>query len=333
MVKPAADNVYAVMTVPFVNYQNKETGETGTSYYVVIGAPADYPLSVPTYEEYVKAIEAFEGDNAAEKAEAYAEEAWRVFANACVASGGSADDNQGGITDYTYSGTETALVFRYKDDIAAFEVAIANVDKAAEHVKVLEAAKAEFEAWAAEEEARIDALRPRVEAEWMDVTAELDEIDNAETAHAAEVQPITDAITDLETLVNGYIKIMAPKWNDTTQEYDIEEQSPTAGDLEAFVAALQDAYNDAVLRVGDCEAELEDAKTKLEKAKAGDWTYDTESSSSQVTAVKEKQAAYDKAAAELEYALSRLAEATEALKDAMEAIGAVEPEAEETPAE
>ena len=337
MVKPAADKVYAVMTVSYVDYENKETGETNTSYDVVIGAPADYPLSVPTYEEYVKAIEAFEGNNAAEKAKAYAKEAWRVFANACVASGGDADDNQGGITDYTYSGTETALVFGYKDEIAAFEVAIANVDKAAEHVKVLEAAKAEFEAWAAEEEARIDALGAKVVAEWNEVYPQLKEMLDAEEAYNTERSEIERVIRNLKDLINEYVEVEYAKWDAVNEEWTIVKKNPTDGDIEAFVKALQEAYDAAVIAVGDYEAELADAKTTLEKAKAGDWSYkedgNTISSSAQVASVKEKQAAYDKAAAELEYALSRLAEATEALKDAMEAIGAVEPEAEETPAE
>ena len=331
VIKPMADGFSETAYVNNVDYFDPVSESYKSYYFEIIGAPEDYPLSLPTYESFTKAIEPFEGETMYAKAKAYAVEAYRVYANELTAAGHYVDRSQ--TPNPYFYGTMSTFVFDYKYQNELLAEAIANVDKAAEHVKVLEAAKAEFEAWAAEEEARIDALRPRVEAEWMDVATELAEINDAETAHAAEVKPITDAISDLDSLVTNYVKIMAPKWNDTTNKYDIVEQSPTDGDLEAFVAGLQEAYNKAVLEVGDCEAELEDAKTKLEKAKAGDWSYNSESSSAQVTAVKLAQAAYDKAAAELEYALSRLAEATEALKAAMEAIGAVEPEAEETPAE
>ena len=327
MVKPAADNVYAVMTVPFVNYQNKETGETGTSYYVVIGAPADYPLSVPTYEEYVKAIEAFEGDNAAEKAEAYAEEAWRVFRNECIASGGYAYPE----TVYcNYSGTETAIVFGYKDEIAAFEVAIANSEKAAEHVAVLEKAKAEFEAWAKTEEDRIDALRPVVEGELLAVTNEINDINNAETAFNDEMTPVNNAISDLKGLIDEYIeKVPVLEWDSVDKVWEEKDVTVSDGDVEKFLEDLAKAYDEALIAVADYQAQLEDAKTTLEKAKAGDF----DGNETLVENVKTAQEAYDACAAKLEYALSRLAEATEALKDAMEAIGAVEPEAEDTPAE
>ena len=331
VIKPMADNFSETACVNNVHYFDPVSESYKTYYFEIIGAPEDYPLSLPTYESFTKAIEPFEGETMYAKAKAYAVEAYRVYANELTAAGHDVDRT---LTPNPYFwGTMSKYVFDYKYQNELLAEAIANVDKAAEHVKVLEAAKAEFEAWAAEEEARIDALRPRVEAEWMDVTAELNDIKNAQTAHEAEMEPIKNAIGEVKELLKKHVKVQVPVWDENTGEFTITDKKPTDADFEAFVAELQAAYDAAVIAVGDLEAKLEDAKTDLEKAKAGDWTYDGESSTAQVTAVKEKQAAYDKAAAELEYALSRLAEATEALKDAMEAIGAVEPEAEETPAE
>lgn len=328
-VKGMADALSETAYVRNVLYEDPDTGYLNNYYYEVIGAPEDYPLSLPTYESFIKAIEPFEGDSMWEKAYAYAVEAYRVFANKITADGYYVDRSQTG--EGRAYGTYSTYIFNYTYANEKLAESIANVPVAEEHVKVLEAAKAEFEAFAEAEVARIDALRTKVEDEWNDVYMQNKAITDAQTAHTDEMNEIASAITDLETLIGTYVKVQVPVWNPRTETYDIQDKTPTNADIEQFVADLEKAYNEAVIKVGDFEAALEDAKTAFEKAKAGEWTYNGDSTTAEVAAVKLAEADYEKCAAELDYAMTRLEAAAQALQDALIAIGAVEPE--ETPAE
>ena len=152
-------------------------------------------------------------------------------------------------------------------------------------IAALEKAKAEFEAYAESEVARIDALRDEVETGWLDVVDELDAMAAEETAYNAEVTEINQVVNILSALIEEYIGTR---------------------DVESLVAGLEDAYEAALVTVDDAEAALEEAKAELEKAKAGD-----------ATGVEIAQKNYDKIAAKLAAAITELEAAAAALEAAI----------------
>ncbi len=302
-VKSLADNYAAKVVIYLFNAYNEETEKYTSFFPVVIGAPADYPLSLPTYESYSKALEDFGGT-----AFEYAEDEFRKFENECIASGGYVNYYDWNNYEYeiAYSGYTLDEVFKYMLWNEQQNDEAANIDIAAAHVEVLEAAKAEFEAYVAEEMERIDALRTVVEAEWADNAEAIKAMKDAEIAYIAEMNEIKRVVEHITLMIDTYI-------GTTNYEY--------------FVSTLEATYAACLEAVDQAEFDLEIANDLLERTKAGN-----------VEAIEVAQAAYDKVAAELAEALAELEAAAEALQDAMVAVGAAEaeeeaPEAPETPAE
>lgn len=182
------------------------------------------------------------------------------------------------------------------------ETAIANLDLLPDFIDGIKAAYADFQKFVAEYEAEIDALRTEVEENWVEVQDALAEMEMAYEAVEARVEEIIALADFISTLM---------------------EMATGEDNLEAYVAALEQAYADAVEAVTLAEFDLEDAQADLELVMAG--------GEDAITEVEMAQKAYDKVAAELAEALAELDAAAEALDAAMVAVGAAEPE--ETPAE
>ena len=288
-VRNRADNLVMTHRIDGYWYVDYPEYEWGSYIDVVIGAPEDYPLSLPTYESYAEALADYES------VYEYIEDYFEAFRLECIAAGG--DANYYGYSTY---GTPFMSVIGYNQDIEDLDVQIANADVAAEFVKTLEAAKAEFEAYVAEFEAEIDAIRPVVEEGWAGIYEKLEEAEKAKDAVEAKFDEIFETYSYIQDLVYDY-----------TDEYSVED----------YVAALEDLYNDAVENVVIAEVALDEAKADLELVKAG--------GEDALDAVEMAQKAYDKINEELTEALANLEAAAKALQDAMVAVGA----AEATPAE
>lgn len=287
-VRNRADNL--VMTHRIDGYWEVEYPEENSGYdiYVVIGAPEDYPLSLPTYESYAEALADYES------VYEYIEDYFEAFRLECIAAGGDAY-----YYGYTTYGTPFMSVIEYNQMIEDLDVQIANADVAAEFVKTLEAAKAEFEAYVAEFEAEIDAIRPVVEEGWAGIYEKIKEAKLAKDAVEAKFDEIIATLTDISNIVYGY-----------TGQYSVE----------SYVAYLERVYADAVEGVVKAEVALDEAKADLELVKAG--------GEDALDAVEIAQKAYDKINEELTEALANLEAAAKALQDAMVAVGAAEADAE-----
>ena len=282
----ATHHIDAYWQVEFPEY------DYGNSLTVVLGAPEDYPLSLPTYDSYVAAMADFESE--AEFVENYMQK----FNLECVAANGYS--YYYGYNSYT--GTPYREMIDYKDLIAGYEKQIANSSVAAEHVAVLEAAKAEFEAYVAAADAEVDALRPMVEEKWslfVDQYLAMEETLDAIEAEFSKILRTVDNIQFLLELCTGF------------------------NDPEALVENLELIYAEAVEAVVFAEFDLEDAQANLEAVMNG--------GKDAISAVEMAQKNYDKVAARLDEALAKLAQAADALENAMVAVGAAEPE--ETPEE
>ncbi len=266
-------------------------------HYVVIGAPENYPLELPTYESYT---------------ENYPEDIWSHIYNLytndrdqIISEGASVWLENYGI----FGSTPLESIFEQMSYIAQYEEDKNDLDAAAAHVEVLEAAKAEFEAYVAAEEERIDALRTMVEAEWAENAEAIKAFKEAQIAYDAEMAEIQRVVDHITIMIDTYIG--------TTN-------------VEFFVSTLEATYATCVEAVDEAEFNLELAKDQLEVVKAG--------GKNAISAVELAQKAYDKLNAKLQEALAELEAAADALEEAMAAIGegTVEeeaPEAPETPAE
>ena len=208
--------------------------------------------------------------------------------------------------DYTGSWVITSstlvMIPQIETYIENCETAIANLDLLPDFIDAIKAAYADFQKFVAEYEAEIDALRAEVEENWVEVKDAIAEMEMAYEAVEARYEEIIDLADFISTLM---------------------EMATGEDNLEAYVAALEQAYADAVEAVTLAEFDLEDAQADLESVMAG--------GEDAITEVEMAQKAYDKVAAELAEALAELEAAAEALDAAMVAVGAAEPE--ETPAE
>ena len=187
--------------------------------------------------------------------------------------------------EYLSYASDYTRIYNVQNQIAEIETSKSYLALLPDFITALEKAKAEFEAYAESEVARIDALRDEVEAGWLDIVDELDAMAAEETAYNAEVTEINQVVNTLSALIEEYIG---------TQ------------DVESLVAGLEDTYEAALVTVADAEAALEEAKAELEKAKAGD-----------ATGVEIAQKNYDKIAAKLAAAITELEAAAAALEAAI----------------
>lgn len=322
VVKAAADEIASVAFVYGFNAYNAETYYTISVYNVVPGAPADYPLSLPTYESYKAELEEYDGDPMS-----YAAAKLKEIENDALNSGGNYEVGAGPY--YNETNGIASFIYNEMDKIAAAEEDIANTAVAAEHIKVLEAAKAEFEAYVAEAEKEVDAIRTEVEAAWAEVYPKYAELEEARETAMARYAEVGKTITRITNAINLYVfnnypvddEYIAPAADD---ESTTPAPAPEPKTIEELVEALQAVYDDAVEDAELAELKVEYAKKRLQDIK-----------DDKVSFVEEAQKAFDEAEAELEEAMAELAEAAAALEAAMKAVGAdqvpVAPGSLETP--
>ena len=292
-IKDMADMLSSYFRI-YGEWYNPEKNHYYTEIYVPVGKPENYPLSLPTYESFIEELEAIQNIND------YLYEIAASHTEECAVAGGSGD-----YYGAYYITTTLANVFDQKIDIDSYTEDKNDLDKAAAHIEVLKAAKADFEAYVAAEEKRIDDLRAMVEAEWAENAEAIKAVEDAQIAYTAEMAEIERMVDHITMMIDTYIG--------TT-------------DVEAFIADLEEAYADALEAVEEYEFELELAKDELELVKAG--------GEDALTAVELAQKAYDKLNAKLQKALAELEAAADALEEAMAKIGEgkVEEETPETPA-
>jgi hypothetical protein len=243
----------------------------GYEVKVVIGAPEDYPLSLPTYESYMEAMADYETESE------YINAFMQKLNIECTAAGGYVNYNY---FDEIF-GTPFKSIIDYKERIAQNEEQIANAAFAAEHIAVLEAAKAEFEAYVAEADAEVDALRSVVEEKWPLYMEQYQALEESTAAAEAEFSKIFRTVENIQFLL---------------------EICTGFSDPEQYVEYLELVYNDAVDAVAYAEFDLEDAQADLEAVKNG--------GEDAVTAVEMAQKYYYKVAVRLDEALAELEGAT-----------------------
>ena len=203
---------------------------------------------------------------------------------------------------YRYQGVLTA-VYEYQSQIDALKAKMDDVKLVPAFLAAIEAKQAEFEAYAAEVEDEIDALRDVIVEAWAELEEQFAAYAEVEAAYNAEIAQIKRVITYLNDMIAMYID---------TQ------------DVDALVANLEQTYAAAVEAADQAEFDLEIANDLLERTKAGD-----------VKAVELAQAAYDEAEDKLATAIEELKAAADELAAALERIGegvAVEEETPATPA-
>ena len=320
-VKELADNL-----ATFAKFAYEVDGED-YDLYVVAGKPADYPASLPTYEAIIEEIAAIGGGSTA--IEQYATE----VAIRELAETGVFVDAQNATIDFVNSPLVQGGNIKYQ--MAQNEAARANTAVAAEHIKVLEAAKAEFEAYVAEAEKAVDAIRTEVEAAWAEVYPKYAELEEARETAMARYAEVGKTITRITNAINLYVYNNYPVDDEETAPAADDESTTPAPEpktIEELVEALQAVYDDAVETAEWAELNVEYAKKRLQDIK-----------DDKVSFLELAQENFDKAEAELEEAMAELAEAAAALEAAMKAVGADQvpvapgspetPETPETPAE
>ena len=328
VVKEAADNIAAMYHVSGIYWYNAETLYSGSDVYLVPGAPADYPLSLPTYESFTAAMEEYDNESA------YINDELRKLQNECLKSGGNYEEYD---PQAYYNYPVNYDVYSELDDIADAEEGIANVAAIADFAKAIEAAKAEFEAYVAEAEKEVDAIRTEVEAAWAEVYPKYAELEEARETAMARYAEVGKTITRITNAINLYVfnnypvddEYIAPVADD---ESTTPAPAPEPKTIEELVEALQAVYDRAVETAELAELKVEYAKKRLQDIK-----------DDKVSFVEEAQKDFDEAEAELEEAMAELAEAAAALEAAMKAVGADQvpvapgspetPETPETPAE
>ncbi len=312
-VRKLADVVSAFATVDY----------DGGTYYVVAGKPADYPMSLPTYEAIVEEIAAIEGGAA-------------QMPNYALAAARYELAEAGIITEWVaneaFFNSPLVEAANIKYEMAQNEAARANTAVAADHIKVLEAAKAEFEAYVVEAEKAVDAIRTEVEAAWAEVYPKYAELEEARETAMARYAEVGKTITRITNAINLYVYNNYPVDDEETAPAADDESTTPAPEpktIEELVEALQAVYDDAVKDAELAELKVEYAKKRLQDIK-----------DDKVSFVEEAQKDFDEAEAALEEAMAELAEAAAALEAAMKAVGAdqvpVAPgslETPETPAE
>ena len=173
-----------------------------------------------------------------------------------------------------------------------------------DHVKAIEAAKAEFIAYVAEKEAEFEAMKAEIEEVTTAFLAAVLPVYEEMLEENAKYEILDFTYSQLKSLLEDYISTF--------------ENGASAADLEAFELALQTAYNGAVSARISAEEGLAEAEWAVEEAKAGN-----------LNAVEIAQVKFDRATEELAEAMTKLDKATADLQALLAVIYGTE---EETPA-
>ncbi|MBQ7812175.1 MAG: hypothetical protein IJ394_06435 [Bacteroidales bacterium] len=271
VVRKAADNLlYDYFVVGYDQYGDflfyKE--------FSILGEYDGYPLELPTYEMYAEAVENVDLHVAAQNK--YNELVSEYTADGYVVGNGY----------YVVNTTSYNQILRNQIQIAELQADMAYIALVPDFVKAVEAAKAEFVAFAAEEAARIDDLKTKVEANYPRLLAEAEAVDEETKAFDAKVETLEHTLGTLDYLIgkycDGYI------------------------DLDDFVASLETAYEDAVQATLDAEQDVIDAEDDLQNLKDG-----------LVTAVEVAQKHYDAVKEEFDLCQAMLEAAVEDLEEAI----------------
>ena len=270
-VKPKADNLLRDYNI-YVAYD----GWSGfdDEHYSILGEYEGYPLELPTYEMYADAVA-------------------NTDLNVLMQSNMDAIrydlESDGHVVDYIDGYVNRSVytqILVNKMQIAEFEAQMAYVALVPDFVKAVEAAKAEFVAFAAEEAARIDDLKTKVEANYPRLLAEAEAVDEETKAFDAKVKTLEHTLGTLDYLIGNYCDGFI--------------------DLDDFVASLETAYEDAVQATLDAEQDVIDAEDDLQNLKDG-----------LVTAVEVAQKHYDAVKEEFDLCQAMLEAAVEDLEEAI----------------
>lgn len=248
----------------------------------------DYPLTLPDYDTFVADYEA----NFAAQEQRVIFEAYNTLANWGY-------PNSGWPNEYNGPSGILAGIYDNQTEIAELQADMKNIELIPDFMKAIEAAKAEFLAYAAEKTAEIDALKADVEAHYpallAEVEAELEEAD----AYAEKVDALNRTLGYLDDLISKYCDGLI--------------------DLDDFVAYLEGEYENAVQATFDAEEDLINAQQTLKDLNDG-----------LVDAVELAQKNFDELTEELAEVQAELDEAVKALEAAIELVYGSE-ELPETP--
>lgn len=222
--------------------------------YVSVENFDGYPTVLPTYEKYVEWFET------CQEAGVYVEHAVGML---------------GELYELKYA-IETLSAIYTEFDSQVFD----------DFVKAVEAAKAEFVAFAAEEAARIDDLKTKVEANYPRLLAEVEAVKEETDAFDAKVETLEHTLGNLDDIISDY-----------TDGYT---------ELDDFVEYLETAYEDAVQATLDAEQDVIDAEDDLQDLKDG-----------LVTAVEVAQKHYDAVKEAFDLCQTFLEAAVEDLEEAI----------------
>lgn len=287
----ADDLLYVEKSYEVIAYNDTWSSSTYSYKYLkyVGDFGGDYPLTLPDYETFVADYEA----NFAAQEQRVIDDVYNNLANWGFPNAGWYN---------YYNGTSGILAGIYDNQtrIVELQAEMKNIDLIPDFVKAIEAAKAEFIAYAAEKTAEIDALRADVEAHYpallAEVEAELEEAD----AYAEKVATLNRTLGYLDNLIGKYCNRLI--------------------DLDDFVASLEAEYEAAVQATFDAEEELIDAQQDLKDL-----------NDRLVDAVELAQKNFDELTEELAEVQAELDEAVKALEAAIEVVYGSE-ELPETPA-
>ena len=192
------------------------------------------------------------------------------------------------ITDVDWTGGTSSLIdlylekFNYEIELAASNEYYAAIP---DHVKAIEAAKAEFVAYVAEKEAEFEAMKAEIEEVTTAFLAAVLPVYEEMLEEQAKYEILDFTYSQLKTILEDYISTF--------------ENGASAADLEAFELALQTAYNGAVSARISAEEALAEAEWAVDEAKAGN-----------LNAVEIAQVKFDRATEELAEAMAKLDKAT-----------------------
>ena len=204
-------------------------------------------------------------------------------------------------SDYFQTGSAPlSSIYSLQDQIADYESGMANITLVPDFVKAIEAAKAEFEAFAAEKAVEIEALKADVEANYPRLLAEVEAVKEEAEAYEEKVEVLEYVYTVLANHISKYC-----------EGYD---------KVEDFVEMLENAYEDALQNAFDKEEELVDAQQALKAFNEG-----------LVTAVEVAQKEFDKCTEALQVSQELLDIAVAELDAAIALVYGNEEIPEETP--
>lgn len=251
----AAGDLWYEMEIEVVfNYDYSSTEQ----YTLWADENSEYPYAHLTYEKFLKFLEAVIGPKFDQITDVY----W---------------------INGTYSLIDLYLEkFNYETELAASDEYYAAIP---DHVKAIEAAKAEFIAYVAEKEAELEAMKAEIEEVTTAFLAAVLPVYEDMMEEQARYDILDFTYSQLTTLLEDYISTF--------------ENGASAADLEAFELALQTAYNGAVSARISAEEGLAEAEWAVEEAKAGN-----------LNAVEIAQVKFDRATEELAEAMTKLDKAT-----------------------